>query len=76
MRPHTLASYESRFGCLVQLYGSTEMGAIAAGSPDDPQEIRTTTVGKPLDQVKMRLQSDDTIPEDMNDVGKLWCQHQ
>ena len=76
LRPNTLVKYESRFGCLVQLYGSTEMGAIAAGSPDDPQEIRATTVGKPLDNVKMRLQSDDTIPEDMKDVGKLWCQHQ
>ena len=76
LRPNTLASYESRFGCLVQLYGSTEMGAIAAGSPDDPQEIRATTVGKPLDQVKMRLQDDETIPEDRKDVGKLWCQHQ
>ena len=76
LRPNTLASYESRFGCLVQLYGSTEMGAIAAGNPDDPQQIRATTVGKPLDNVKMRLQSDATIPEEMKDVGKLWCQHQ
>ena len=76
LRANTLANYESRFGCLVQLYGSTEMGAIAAGSPDAPQEIRATTVGKPLDNVKMRLQSDETIPEEMKDVGKLWCQHQ
>ncbi|MGK7895173.1 MAG: class I adenylate-forming enzyme family protein [Xenococcus sp. (in: cyanobacteria)] len=76
LRANTLAAYESRFGCLVQLYGSTEMGAIAAGSPDDPQEIRATTVGKPLDNVKMRLQDDETIPEDRKDVGKLWCQHQ
>lgn len=76
LRSNTLAAYESRFGCLVQLYGSTEMGAIAAGSPDDLQEIRATTVGKPLDNVKMRLQDDETIPEDRKDVGKLWCQHQ
>ena len=76
LRPNTLAKYESRFGCLVQLYGSTEMGAIAAGSPHDPQEIRATTVGKPLNNVKMRLQDDETIPEDRKDVGKLWCQHQ
>ena len=76
LRPNTLADYESRFGCLVQLYGSTEMGAIAAGSPDDPQQIRATTVGKPLDKVKLRLQDDETIPEDRKDVGKLWCQHQ
>ena len=76
LRPNTLATYESRFGCLVQLYGSTEMGAIAAGSPDAPQEIRATTVGKPLDKVKVRLQIDETIPEAMKDVGKLWCQHQ
>ena len=76
LRPNTLATYESRFGCLVQLYGSTEMGAIAAGSPDAPQEIRATSVGKPLDKVKVRLQIDETIPEAMKDVGKLWCQHQ
>ena len=76
MRANTLAAYESRFGCLVQLYGSTEMGAIAAGSPEDSQEIRATTVGKPLDKVQMRLQDDETIPEDRQDVGKLWCQHQ
>ncbi len=76
LRANILAAYESRFGCLVQLYGSTEMGAIAASSPDDPQEIRATTVGQPMNQVKMRLQDDETIPEDRKDVGKLWCQHQ
>ena len=76
LRPNTLAAYEARFGCLVQLYGSTEMGVIAAGSPDALQEIRATTVGNPVNNVKMRLQADETIPEDRKDIGKLWCQHQ
>ena len=76
LRQNILEAYESRFGCLVQLYGSTEMGVIAAASPDDPQELRAKTVGKPVDNVQMRLQSDETIPDDMQDVGKLWCQHQ
>jgi len=77
IRGNTFAKYESMFGCLVQLYGSTEMGAIAASSPDTPSEIRTQTVGKPMQNVQMRLQKRVETSTDANqDIGELWCQHQ
>lgn len=42
------AEYESRHGCTVNLYGSTELGVIAAGDPQDSFANRHDTVGTPL----------------------------
>lgn len=77
MKEETFAEFESRFGCLVKLYGSTEMGAIAASSPDDPRELRGKTVGKPMTGVRLRLAEE--TPEsgaDPDGLGELWCQHE
>lgn len=61
--------YDARFGTLVNLYGSTEMGAIAASSPHDPLEQRAATAGKPMRGVEMRV-------DDAEDgLGMLWCKH-
>ena len=62
------AQYEERFGCAVSLYGSTEMGAIAASGPSTPQELRAETTGQPLPGVSLRGGPEDS-------VGELWCQH-
>ena len=70
LKEDTFTLYQSRFGCLVKLYGSTEMGAIAAASPHEPSEVRSQTVGKPMPGVKMRVE------EGMEAVGELWCQHE
>jgi acyl-CoA synthetase (AMP-forming)/AMP-acid ligase II len=72
-RGDTFTKYESLCGCLVQLYGSTEMGAIAAASPDTPSEIRAQTVGKPMQNVQMRVEKG---PDGTKDFGELWCYHQ
>ncbi|MGK5092456.1 fatty acid--CoA ligase family protein [Deltaproteobacteria bacterium TL4] len=71
-RANTFSQYEALCGCLVQLYGSTEMGAIAAASSDTPFEIRAQTAGKAMQNVQMRMEKVDTS----KDIGELWCQHQ
>ncbi len=83
LRGDTFDRYEAQYGPLVQLYGSTEMGAIAAGSPNDPGEARTQTVGKPLAHVEVRLGNGTTVedsaagrePSETNDMGELFCRH-
>ncbi len=80
LRGDTFATYEARYGPLVQLYGSTELGAVAASSPDDPADARAQTVGRPLADVEVRLEP--LPPQDgmdghseANDIGELWCRH-
>jgi acyl-coenzyme A synthetase/AMP-(fatty) acid ligase len=71
------SNYESRFGCLVKLYGSTEMGAIAAADPREPSDIRIKTVGKPMPGVQVNVEKrSGEILEEMENVGKLWCKHE
>jgi len=45
--------YERRHGCTVNLYGSTELGAIAAGSPQDDFAARSSGAGLPLPGVRL-----------------------
>jgi acyl-CoA synthetase (AMP-forming)/AMP-acid ligase II len=76
IREDTFTKFESFFGCLVKLYGSTEMGAIAASNPDEPREVRTQTVGIPMSGVQMRVEEGELEAGDgMEGVGELWCQH-
>jgi len=63
LKPGVSREYESRFGPVVSLYGSTEMGAIAAASRLDTRDIRERTVGRPLTGVECRID------------GQLWCRH-
>jgi acyl-coenzyme A synthetase/AMP-(fatty) acid ligase len=75
-RGDVFARYEALFGCLVNLYGSTEMGAMAASYPSDPLELRSTTVGLPMTGVRMRLEREPvSAAEDQQTIGQLWCQH-
>lgn len=46
-------TWEQRHGCTVNLYGSTELGAICAGSPDDAFLTRRDSVGAPLPGVRV-----------------------
>jgi acyl-CoA synthetase (AMP-forming)/AMP-acid ligase II len=66
--------YESLFGCLISLYGSTEMGAISASSPDDPLEDRSKTAGRPMSGVQLRTEKTDQTPEN-EAVGEILCCH-
>jgi acyl-CoA synthetase (AMP-forming)/AMP-acid ligase II len=76
LKPETFKEYEAKFGRLVPLYGSTELGAIAACSPEDSSELRMTTVGKPMFGVKVRVEKGDTDGvKNIEESGEIWCQH-
>jgi acyl-coenzyme A synthetase/AMP-(fatty) acid ligase len=46
--------YERLHGCLVNLYGSTELGVIAAGDPADPAHLRRERIGRLMPGVVVR----------------------
>ncbi len=50
---------------LVNQYGSTEMGPIAACLSDDLLELRVTSIGQPMNNVALRIEKD----------GNLYCKH-
>jgi acyl-CoA synthetase (AMP-forming)/AMP-acid ligase II len=54
VKPETVAGFDSRFGPLLNLYGSAEMGAVCAPSPHDPCETRMGTAGYPLAGIELR----------------------
>lgn len=53
------AMFEQRFGPLFNLYGSTELGAIATTNPDDPPPLRSQAAVQPLPRVDIGI--DPTI---------------
>lgn len=75
LREGVFHNYEALFGCLVQLYGSTEMGAIAAGNPNDSSELRSKAIGLPMPDVSVRIDKSTAETNDGNeDSGEIWCQ--
>ncbi len=74
LRGDTFTKYESLFGNMVQLYGSTEMGAMTAASPNDQSDKRAKTVGEPMPGVQMRLEKGQST-DGKKDIGELWCHH-
>lgn len=74
LREGVFEHYESLFGCLVRLYGSTEMGAIAAGNPLDSSELRAQAVGLPMDDVELRIDNATAeISDGSQESGEIWC---
>ena len=68
--PEWAPQFEERFGCrLVELYGSTEMGAIIFTPPDGPR--RQGSCGKPLGPWEVRLQDADGFPVPAGTPGEL-----
>ncbi len=64
----TYLNFEARYGKLINLYGCTEMGAMASSAwHDASQEDRWEGIVKPLDQVQI------TIGE--SGKGELLCKH-
>ena len=61
--------YERLHGCLVNLYGSTELGVIAAGHPGDPPHRRRDVIGRPMPGVVIRN-------EDPAIADVLWFRHE
>jgi acyl-coenzyme A synthetase/AMP-(fatty) acid ligase len=64
LKPEIFARYEEKFGPVISLYGSTELGAIAAGARADPRETRAHSVGRPMPGVDCRIEE-----------GHLLCRH-
>lgn len=77
LREETFEKYEASFGCLVQLYGSTEMGAIAAGSPLDSSLVRSSGIGLPMPDVQIKIDSSTVeIGNSYQDSGEIWCKRE
>ena len=55
IKPETVAAFEPRFGPLLNLYGSAEMGAVSAPAPDDPPAARLGTAGYALAGIELRV---------------------
>ena len=74
VRSETFQAYETQFGPLVKLYGSTEMGVMAVASPEDTPVCREDSVGLPIDGVQMALEDSQTdVPDEWKGLGELWC---
>jgi acyl-coenzyme A synthetase/AMP-(fatty) acid ligase len=75
IKPETRASFEPRFGPLLNLYGSAEMGAVSAASPDDPADLRLATAGYPLAGIELRTEEtgEETEAAGGGRAGGLQC---
>jgi acyl-CoA synthetase (AMP-forming)/AMP-acid ligase II len=71
----TFSAYDSRFGPVVQLYGSTEMGAIAAAMPEEPLSVRAGSVGRPLPRVRLRLKTGTEGGDPERPFAEILCHH-
>ena len=56
VKEETIVAFEPRFGPLLDLYGSAEMGAVSSAAPEDPLALRRGTAGRPLAGIELRLE--------------------
>jgi acyl-coenzyme A synthetase/AMP-(fatty) acid ligase len=79
VKRETMAGFEPRFGPLLNLYGSAEMGAVSAASPDDPPDARLATAGYALAGIELRTEEAGAGngagngAETEEGVGRLHC---
>jgi acyl-coenzyme A synthetase/AMP-(fatty) acid ligase len=72
--PSVFENFETKFGKLVNLYGSTELGAIATNKLDDPLTHRSNGILETMPGVTM----DFMVKESENDperVSEIICSH-
>ncbi|MHC4800162.1 MAG: AMP-binding protein, partial [Planctomycetota bacterium] len=67
--------FENGFGKLINLYGSTELGAIATSDPDKPLEIRAQGFLKPMDGVQTRIDEPETKIHSDREGGEIYLDH-
>ncbi|MCY1014854.1 class I adenylate-forming enzyme family protein [Pyxidicoccus sp. MSG2] len=75
LKPESFPSVEARFRRVVNLYGTTEQGVIAAADAEVADGPRATTVGAPLEGVALRLEPPESAGELPGDAGSLLCRH-
>jgi acyl-CoA synthetase (AMP-forming)/AMP-acid ligase II len=75
VKRETMAGFAPRFGPLLNLYGSAEMGAVSAASPLDPPEQCLGTAGYPLAGIELRVEEtgDGIEAAAGEEVGRLYC---
>ncbi|NEM05720.1 AMP-binding protein [Geodermatophilus normandii] len=72
--PGFAARVESTFGApLITTFGMTETcGSALLPAPTDPDEVRRTTVGRPLAGTDVRVAAPDGTPAAPGEQGELW----
>ncbi len=75
IKRETMAGFEPRFGPLLNLYGSAEMGAVSSAGPDDPPAPRLATAGYPLAGIELAVEETGEEVETAagERVGRLLC---
>lgn len=69
LKQEVFQRYEKQYGTVVQLYGSTEMGAISCALASDSAELRATSVGRPMMGVQCKTDSE------VHEAAELFCKH-
>ncbi len=75
LKPEVFKDFAKRFGGLVNLYGSTELGALMTSDLDDEIDTRAAYAGKPMPGVKLKLDSVDQNLGNAEGVGELNLQY-
>ncbi len=75
IKRETMTGFEPRFGPLLNLYGSAEMGAVSAASPEDSPAARLGTAGYPLAGIELRVEETGEGLEaaEGERIGRLFC---
>jgi fatty-acyl-CoA synthase len=71
--PELAQEVQRRFGCALHIgYGATELGGgVAATSLDDPLDLQTKTVGRPMPGVECRVVDEQGSPLPPGPTGEL-----
>jgi acyl-CoA synthetase (AMP-forming)/AMP-acid ligase II len=70
VKRETMAGFEPRFGPLLNLYGSAEMGAVSAAAPEDLFERRLGTAGYPMAGIELSIDERGEGGEGGGDAGE------
>ncbi len=74
LSPEFAEKFEEMNGPVAGLYGSSEMGAIAAADPSTDADRRRREIGPPLNNVQISIEADET-EEDGPATGPIFVRH-
>jgi long-chain acyl-CoA synthetase len=72
--PAAFENFETKFGKLVNLYGSTELGAVATNKLDDPLTLRSKGILETMPGVTIDF-TDKKSEKDPERVSEIICSH-